>query len=134
MTEKQKKLENLLVDEQKISEELLYDLLNEYVRIGEQNGRIFHQEPFQDLSSGEKIVTILATQMARKELDMVDSEWMSPSEISEDSGVKKGTVHPKVRELKEEGVIESNGDGSYRLPAHSVERAREYIFGGDGNE
>jgi predicted transcriptional regulator len=131
MSEQQKKLENLLVDEEKVSEELLYDLLNEYIRIGEQNGTIYHEEAYQDLTSAEKIVTILATQMARYELDMAESNWMSPSEISEASGVKTGTIHPKVRELKEDGIIESDGDGSYSLPTHNVSRAREYIFGGD---
>lgn len=133
MTENHRSLEDLKVNEEKVSEELLHDLLSEYVRIGEQSGRLFPEKAFQNLNSGEKVVVVLLTQMARFELDMVETEWMSPSEISEDSGVKTGTIHPKVRELEEDGIIENDGDGSYRVPTPHIERAREYI-GGDADE
>jgi DNA-directed RNA polymerase specialized sigma24 family protein len=134
MPDEQRSLKDLTVDEEKVSEELLYDLLSRYIRIGEQSGRLFPEEEFQELSSGRKVVVVLLTQKARSELDMVETEWMAPSEISEDSGIKTGTVHPKVRELEQDGVIESDGDGSYRVPTPNMGRAREYILGGEDNE
>jgi hypothetical protein len=39
-----------------------------------------------------------------------------------------------VRELEEEGIIENDGDGAYRVPMHNIERAREFILGGGENE
>ena len=56
MSENQRTLENLLVDEQEISEELLYNLLNEYVRIGEQNGALITQGAFRDLYSKTEVL------------------------------------------------------------------------------
>jgi DNA-binding IclR family transcriptional regulator len=65
---------------------------------------------------------------------MVETDWMSPSEINEDSGIKTGTVGPKVRELEEEGVIESDEEGNYRVPTPHLEIAREYIEEGEVDE
>ena len=64
---------------------------------------------------------------------MAESEWLTPTEISEQSGIKSGTVNPGVRNLDEEGLVEGDG-GSYRLPARNFERAREYIQGDDEDE
>ena len=133
MSENQRTLENLLVDEQEVSEELLYDLLNEYVRIGEQNGALITQGAFRDLVAKQKIVVVLLAQWARFDLEIAESEWLTPTEISEQSGIKSGTVNPGVRNLDEESLVEDDG-GRYRLPARNFERAREYIQGGDEDE
>jgi len=134
MSDNQRTLENLLVDEQEVSEEILHDLLNEYIRIGKQSGDLIPEKAFQSLTAKQKIVLVLLSQHARHELDMVESEWMTPTEISEQSGVKKGTVYPTVRELDNEEVVEDDDDGSYRVPAHSLEQARGYIEGGENDE
>lgn len=133
MSDNQRTLENLLVDEQEISEEILHDLLTGYIRIGKQSGDLIPEKAFQELTAKQKVALVLLSQHARHELDMVESEWMSPTEISEQSGVKKGTVYPTVRELDSEGVVEDD-DGSYRVPAHSLEQARQYIEGDENNE
>lgn len=133
MTDNQRNLENLLVDEQDISEEILHDLLTRYIQIGKQSGNLVPKQPFHDLTAKQKTVVVLLSQHARDKLDMVESEWMSPTEISQQSGVKKGTIYPTVRELDNEGLVEDD-DGSYRIPAHGLEKARKYIGGGEKNE
>ncbi|CQH65255.1 uncharacterized protein HHUB_6088 (plasmid) [Halobacterium hubeiense] len=133
MSEKQRTLENLLVDEQEISEEILHDLLADYIGIGKQSGDLIPQQPFRELTAKEKVVIVLLSQRARHELDMVETEWMTPTEISDQSGVKKGTIYPTVRELDNDGIVEDD-DGSYRIPAHGLQEAREYIDGGGNNE
>jgi DNA-binding MarR family transcriptional regulator len=133
MSENQKTLENLLVDEQEMSEEILHDLLSNYVRIGKQSGDLIPQQPFRDLTAKQKSIIVLLSQRARSQLEMVDSEWISPSEISEQSGIKKGTVYPTVRELENEGLVE-NEDGNYRVPAHGLDKTREYIRRGEDDE
>lgn len=133
MSDNQRTLENLVVDEQKISEEILHDLLTGYIRIGKQSGDLIPEKAFQSLTAKQKVVLVLLSQHARHELEMVESEWMTPTEISEQSGVKKGTVYPTVRELDSEGVVEDD-DGSYRVPAHSLEQARDYINGDENDE
>lgn len=133
MSENQRTLENLLIDEQEMSEEILHDLLTKYIRIGKQSGGLIPQQPFRELAAKEKTVIVLLSQRARYELEMVETEWMSPTKISEQSGIKKGTVYPTVRELDNEGLVEDD-DGNYRIPAHGLDKAREYVHGGEKDE
>ena len=133
MADNQQTLENLLVDEEEISEEILHNLLREYIQIGKQSGDLIPREPFQEIPAKQKVVIVLLSQQARNKLDMVESEWMTPSEISEQSGIKKGTVYPTVRELSNNGLAEDD-DGSYRIPAHSLQRAREFIEEDDNDD
>jgi DNA-binding MarR family transcriptional regulator len=133
MADNQQTLENLLVDEEEISEEILHNLLREYIQIGKQSGDLIPREPFQEIPAKQKVVIVLLSQQARNKLDMVESEWMTPSEISEQSGIKKGTVYPTVRELSNNGLAEDD-DGSYRIPSHSLQRAREFIEEDDNDD
>lgn len=123
-------LDDLLVDEEELSEELLSTLLEKYVRIGKQSGELLPEPSFQELSTKQKTAVTLLTQRAKHKLDVAESEWLSPSEISALSGVKKGTIYPIVRTLEEEGIAESD-DGSYRIPGHGVRKVQQLIEEGD---
>ena len=133
MSENQKTLENLLVDEEQMHEEILHDLLEEYTRIGKQSGDLIPQDRFRDQTAKNKTLIVLLAQKTRSELDMVESEWMTPGEISTQSGVNQNTVYPTVRELDNEGLIEGD-DGTYRIPSHSIEQVRDYIYEDDTDE
>ncbi|RYJ08720.1 hypothetical protein ELS19_17135 [Halogeometricum borinquense] len=130
MSEQQHTLEDLLVDEDELNEELLYNLLADYVRIGNDSGSIILQPNFKELNSREKVAVILLAQHAKVELGKSDKRWLTPSEISQISGIKKGTVYPTARKLEEDGVAE-NDDGSYSIPVYNLETIKSYIGGGD---
>lgn len=123
-------LDDLLVDEEELSEELISSLLEKYIRIGKQSGELLPEPSFQELSTKQKTAVTLLTQRAKHKLDVAESEWLSPSEISSLSGVKKGTIYPVVRTLEEEGIAE-NEDGSYRIPGHGVRKVQQLIEEGD---
>lgn len=122
----QTELEDLLVDEEKLNEELLVKTVGTYAQIGQESGELVPNERYGDLSSKEKIVVVLLAQKARFELDLDDQKTLSPSEISALSGVKKGTVYPAVRDLDDEGLIRGE-DGEYRLPSVNMEKAKEFL-------
>lgn len=133
MSENQRTLENLLVDEQQMNKEILHDLLENYIRIGKQSGDLIPQEEFRGLTAKKQTLIVLLSQKARFELDMVESEWMSPGEISSQSGINKNTVYPTVRELANDGLLDSE-DGSYRVQSHGIDRVRDFIEDGETNE
>lgn len=133
MSDGQRELENLLVDEEKINEELLHDLLSDYIQIGKQSGDLIPQSEFDELDSKQKVTVVLLAQRARNELDLVDGEWLTPTEISDQSGIKKNTVYPTVSQLDDEGLVE-NEDGEYRVPAHNLQRAKDYIYRSESDE
>ncbi|MFC7044606.1 helix-turn-helix domain-containing protein [Halobacteriaceae archaeon GCM10025711] len=126
MADNQKKLEDLIVDEDELNEELLAGLLSNYVRIGNDSGRLVLQPAFHELTSDKQVAVVLLSQKAKTELDMAESEWLTPSDIAELSGVKKGTVYPAVRNLDDEGLAE-NDDGNYRIPTYNLEKTEQFI-------
>ncbi len=122
----QSSLEDLLVDEEQLNEELLANTVGEYVNIGKDSGDLIPDEAYNDLTAREKVVVALLAQKARSELDMAEEEWLSPSDLSELSGVKKGTIYPAVRDLADDGVARDK-DGEYMIPSVKVEEAKEYL-------
>lgn len=125
----QSALEDLLVDEEQLNEELLTELLADYVGIGSKSGSLVPQPAFEELTAKQQIVVILLAQKARYELNMVESEQLTPSEISEESGIKTGTIYPSVRDLEEEDLAVGN-NGNYHIPTYNFTKAKQFIRGG----
>ncbi|ELZ96088.1 hypothetical protein C440_05345 [Haloferax mucosum ATCC BAA-1512] len=130
MSKQNHTLDDLLVDEDELNEELLYGLLADYIRIGNDSGGIILQPGFNNLNSREKSAIILLAQHARVELGKAENRWLTPSEISNASGIKKGTVYPAVRQLEDDGIAQ-NDDGSYSIPMYNLETIKSYIGGDD---
>lgn len=130
MTSEQTSLEDLLVDEEELNRDMLADILSEYIRIGQESGGLYPRSPFADLNSYRKTAVILLAQHAKGALGLAETEWLSPSEIADASGMKKGTVYPAVRELEDRGLAE-NDDGSYRIPAPNLSDVQQFIKEGD---
>lgn len=133
MSDNQLTFNDLLVDEEEVSEALLTETLIDYIRIGEESGSIVPQEAFEDLTNKDKITVVLLAQHALEELNMADDEWLKPTSIADRGGVKKGSVYPAVRDLDDEGIVEAN-DGAYRIPTHNLEAAKRYISQGGGTD
>lgn len=126
MSSEQSTLENLLVDEKELNEELLVETLSNYIRIGNESGNLVPQPSFEKLTSKQKITVVLLAQKARFELERAESESLTPTEISEESGIKSGTVYPAVRDLEGDDVI-VGVEGEYHIPSYNFTRAKQYI-------
>jgi len=126
MASEKSKLSRLIVDESKVDQDALFDTLHEYVQIGSESGRLRFREPYFDLRSKEKIVVVLLGQLAKCELDLADSESLTPTQISEIGDIKKGTVDPGVRDLYGEGIIESE-DGQYSVARFKIAQASSFV-------
>jgi len=124
--EKHKTLDDLLVDEKELNENLLVDIIEEYAEIGKESGEVILKPAFEELKSEKKVAVVVALQKARHELDYIDTEKSTPSELEEISGLKLGTIKPKVRELEKEGLLK-NEDGSYFLPNYNLNKIKELI-------
>lgn len=126
----EKSLDDLLVDEQEINEGVLVGLLDDYIRIGREEGNLYPKPKFESLNSKQKTALVLLAQHARYKLGLAETEWLPPAEISELSGVKRGTIHPAVRELNELNLVQTE-DGDYRVPPPKLLAVREFIEGGE---
>lgn len=126
MTTEQSSLEDLLVDEEGLNKELLAETLRPFTRVGDSSGQLLLQPPYYELTAKEKILVVLLAQKARAYFEFADDEWLSPSEISDLSSVKKGTIYPIVRDLADEGKIDDD-DGSYHVPTYNIESIKQQL-------
>lgn len=119
-------LEDVLVDDEELNEVLLSNTVSKYAKVGSESGRLVPEDPYRNLPSKGKLVVGLLAQKVRFELDLVEQEWLTPTELADLTGVKKGTVYPAVRDLADLGIAESN-DGSYRIPTVKINAAKEFL-------
>lgn len=110
-----------------MSEELLATTLAPYVRIGKQSGDLVLESSFDDLTTKQKIIVVLLAQQGRYRLEIVENEWLTPTDVANMSAIKKGTVYPTIRELENDERLADNEDGQYRIPTNNLQTAREYI-------
>lgn len=69
----------------------------------------------------------LTAQKAKEIRGVIESSAVGPSEISNLSGVKEGTVKPGVRDLADEGLITDTDDG-YTIGGPQLQQAAERLL------
>lgn len=125
-------LDKLIVDENKVNRELLASILDGLVTIGKESGQIIRQPPFDELVSKQQVAVLLLAHRVRYERDLIESEWASPAELAEESGMASGTVRPKIRELAKDDIAEEN-DSEYRIPPHRFQQVQRLLENGDNS-
>lgn len=123
-------LDDIFVDSEEMDRELLADILRPYVTIGDAGNQLYTTDAYDDLTSKEKILVALTAQRAMLERDVADSAVLGPSELSDISRVKVGTVKPAVRDLADEGLIQDDEDG-YSVSAPLLQRVESYLEDND---
>jgi predicted transcriptional regulator len=124
----QAKLEDLLIDEEGLNEGLLAGVLAPYVNIGDESGAFAPTTEFKSLDTTQQTVVALLYQRAAHELDFVEQEGASPSEIAESTGINHNSVKTAVRNLDELGLVVNDG-GEYSIPPYNFDQAEELIEG-----
>lgn len=121
-----KSIDDLFVDEEELNEALLAEVLEPYVQIGSSSGAFVATRKFDGLQAMEQATVVLLFQKARAERDLVGDEKMTPTEITEVSGINNNTVKGAVRELDGMNLVE-NESGAYSIPAYNLEAAKELV-------
>ena len=121
-------LEDLIVSGAELDRELVAQILVPFVRLDKDDASIRPIGEWLRLDAEGKILIYLLARKAMKALGFelpTDQEAAGPSEISEATGVKMGTVGPKVRDLLNRRVLaQPAGTKQYLVPNHAVEEIR----------
>lgn len=125
-TEDDDPLDGIFVNDDEIDRELIASILEPYVTIGEDEGRLYTTDAYQELNSKEKILVTLAAQRAKVMRGVAESGEIGPSRISDLSNVSEGTVKPGVRELAEMGLIDDSKDG-YSITGPLLQRVSNHL-------
>jgi hypothetical protein len=107
MTESNDKnpLLDLLIDSDQVDRERLAKSLKDYIGIDSKSGKIVFKPKFQSLSSRQQVLAYLMGNKVALLLGKAEKEEVAAKDIVNNSGIPKGTVYPKLKELKEERLI-----------------------------
>ena len=121
------KLEGLLTTAEKVNEELLAGVLDGLVEINRETGALLFTPKFENLSSENKILTVILVFLARQILGLANGWNAAVSSIVTDSGIPKGTVGRTLRKLLGNRLIAQDEKRRYYIPSFSLLRAFERI-------
>ena len=121
-------LEDLLVDGKEMDKKLVAELLSPYVKIDKNTREIRPLGAWNDASANVKILIYLLARKAMIALGLnLDEEAATNSQIINDTGIKKGTVHPAVRQLYSDKIIEQTKGKKYYVPNYSIEKVKSMM-------
>jgi len=122
-------LEELVLDTTEVNRALLAETLKPYIGIDEKTGKIIKRPDFEKLNTRHKVLTFLLGIKASYLLNKRNDEAISPKEIEEQTGMPKGTINPKLSELKKDRVIAQKENGTYFVPSTNLLTATDEISG-----
>jgi DNA-binding transcriptional ArsR family regulator len=126
-------LDDVFVDEEEMNEKLIAEVLCERVNIGQNEGQIYFENEFENLNAARKLGTVLVARKAVEHRDVVEDQKVGPSELAEITGMKKGTVDPALKKLREKNLAKSD-NGSYYVPNPNLSKMKDFIENGEKSE
>lgn len=127
MKSEEKKLEKLFVDEETISEEILYDLLEPYIRFSKKTNEIIPTDNFINLKNELKILITLIAIKALFMLNKRENDKVSPKELEKLTSLKGNTIRPILKRLYDQRIILKDAKGKYFVPPTSISIIRNLL-------
>ncbi len=114
-------LRDLLVSEQKVTEDVLEKTLKDFVLLGDKR-RIVFTPAGEQLPAEARVLLVLVAQHAWRFVVQGEEQDTSlpVAEIQQQTGLTGNTARPTLKSLKDRGIIESPERGVYRLPPYSL--------------
>ncbi len=116
-------LVDLLLDSVEIDRALLANSLKGILGVDSKTGNVILLSGFNKLNSLNKILAFLLGRKVSYLLDKSETEEVFPKEIPDATGIPSGTVHPKLRELKNSRIASQSEDGGYYVPSYQLSNA-----------
>ena len=123
-------LDDLFVDGKEIDKKLVGEILSPYIKIDKNTCEIRPLTPWNDAKAYIKILIYLLARKAMVAWELNIEEAASNTEIISNTGLKKGTVHPAVRQLYDVNTLEQTKGKKYYVPNHAVEKVKSMISQG----
>lgn len=121
-------LDELFVSGKEVDQELVVKILSPFLKIDSDSCTIVPNEQWQELSNDLKIILFLVARKAMKLRDLpIETEGALPSEIEKETGVKGGSIRPKLKELYEKKIVNKTNDSKYFIPTYSLARIKKLL-------
>jgi hypothetical protein len=109
-------VEDLFSDSGPFDEAEVVDVLKPFVTIQKGTNEIFIKD--HSPTAEQRILIFGLAKKLLKNKSLIDSELISASEVHQKTGIKKGTIDPAFKKLKETGFFV--GKGEYEIPTPKV--------------
>ena len=114
-------LRELLVDKDQLDRELLSKVLKHYLKIDKDSHSVRFTAMSEELTIDNKIIIFLLARKAMKAMELTNTESSKPGEIEKATGIKGGTLRPKLSKMYDKKLIDKDEAGGYFVSDHSVE-------------
>jgi hypothetical protein len=111
-----KTVEDLFSDVGPFNEEEVVEAIQPFVTIQRSTNRIFLKDA--GISADKKILVYGLAKKLLRAKGLVETEMITAQEFHEVSGIKKGTVDPAFKHLKDTGFLV--GKKEYEIPVHKI--------------
>lgn len=129
MEKKRSVLEDLLVDEDKVADELMKELLSPYVGLSRTEDKIVPKSEFTELPQPKKVLLYLLSRHAMVKLQVLGASLATkPDKVAESCFLPLKTTREILSKLKADGFLAKNKDG-YLIPVHSLLRVASQLRG-----
>lgn len=118
-------LSKLIVEEGELNEQLLYDLLEPYIRFG-KTGELSFTDNYPKLTRYRKIIVTLLSQKAKARLIENQNEKLRPINIAKISRVSKKTVESALDKFKKRGLTTSE-ERKHFIPNYSLPSVKKFL-------
>ncbi len=123
-------LDDLFVDGKEIDKKLVAEILSPYVKIDKNTCEIRPLRPWNDAKAYIKILIYLLARKAMVAWGLNIEEAATNAQIINDTGIKRGTAHPAVRQLYSDKILEQTKEKKYYMPNYSIEKVKSMISQG----
>lgn len=116
MKDKNATIEMLFSDSGPFNEAEVVKALQAHVTIQRTTNRIFLKD--SHLSVDRKILAYGLAKKLLKSKELIDTEMITAQEFHRETKIKKGTIDPAFKMLKEKGLLV--GKKEYEIPTHKI--------------
>lgn len=123
METKKLTIEALFSNSGPFDEDAVVRVLLPFVVIQKPEYEIFFKDA--PLSAERKILAYGLAKSLLKHKDLIEDGAITAQEVYEKTGLKKGTIDPNFKRLKDAGLLA--GKGEYEIPAYKIKEVIEII-------
>lgn len=110
------KLEDLFSDSGPFDESAVVEAIQPFVTIQKSTNEIFFKN--SSPTAEQKILIYGLTKKLLKTKGRIESDLITAQEVHKNTGIKKGTIDPVFKKLKESGYLV--GKGEYEVPVPKI--------------
>jgi len=116
-------LEGLLLDADEVDRTTVAAVLRDLLGVDSKTGRVVLKPGFSRVTARQKMVAYLLGRKAAKLLGKTESEAATVKDVQADTGLPRGTIAPKLRELLKAKTISQVESGEYYVGPQQVGQA-----------